>query len=99
MPVEKVEALEAEHGQKMIEIKLRFWTNNIASDPGKIIPKHAWTSGVVRIERNKAHGIEPGSPKPFHTLLDVGSVIEKVLIEHGLVLHPAARMQKYISRE
>lgn len=30
-------ALEAEHGEKMIEIKLRFWTNDIAKEPGKVL--------------------------------------------------------------
>jgi len=45
-------ALEARHGDKMIEVKLRFWTNNLADEPGKVIPKHAWEGGVVRIERN-----------------------------------------------
>lgn len=96
---ETVQALEATQGEKMIEIKIRFWTNDIAHEPGKIIPKHARTSGVVRIERNKSHGIEPGSPRPFHSLLDVGSVIEKVLIEYGVVLHPSTKMRKYIQVE
>jgi hypothetical protein len=87
---------EAKHGEKMIEIKLRFWTNEIASEAGKVLPKNAWAGGVVRIEGNKAHGILPGSPKPFHSLLDVGSVIEKTLIEHGIVLHVNKRMGKYV---
>jgi hypothetical protein len=58
MPAENIESLEAEHGQKMIEIKLRFWTNDIAGEPGKVIRKHAWSAGVVRVERNTSHGIE-----------------------------------------
>ncbi len=86
---------EAKQGEKMIEVKLRFWTNNIATEPGKIIPKNAWAAGVVRIERNKSHGIEPSSPKPFHSLLDVGAVIEKVLIEHKIILHSSRKMKKY----
>ncbi len=86
----------ARHGEKMIEVKIRFWTNNIAPEPGKIIPKHAWSGGVVRIEGNRAHGIVPGPPKPFHTLLDVGAIVEKVLIEHGIVLHPGRKMSKYV---
>ncbi|MGH8693662.1 MAG: hypothetical protein ACREVM_05460 [Burkholderiales bacterium] len=90
---------EARHGEKMIEVKIRFWTNDIASEGGKIKPKHAWSSGVVRIEGNKSHGIVPGSPKPFHTLLDVGAVIEKVLIEQGIVLHPSKKMAKYVQAE
>ncbi len=34
-----LEAKEAKHGQKMIEVKLRFWTNGIAEEPGKILPE------------------------------------------------------------
>jgi len=88
-------ALEAKHGKKMIEVSLRFWTNDISEDHGKVIPKHAWTSGVVRIQGNESHGIVPGNPLPFHSLLDIGSVIEKVLLNHGIVLHPSTKMDKY----
>ena len=94
-----IAALEAKHGEKMIEVKIRFWTNDVASEPGKILPKHAWSSGVVRMEANKSHGIVPSNPKPFHSLLDVGAVIEKVLIEQGVVLHPSRRMKKYVASE
>ncbi len=90
-------AVKATEGERMIEVKIRFWTNNLASEEGKVVPKHAWTSGVVRMERNSTHGIEPKSPKPFHSLLDVGAVIEKVLIEHGIILHPGRKMEKYIA--
>jgi len=94
----KLASLEAKQGEKMIEVQLRFWTNNIATQQGKVIPKHAWTAGVVRIERNKSHGIEPGNPQPFHSLLDASAIIEKVLIDHGVILHPSRRMKKYIYR-
>ncbi|MBU1023373.1 hypothetical protein KKB99_03700 [bacterium] len=90
---------EAKYGEKMIEIKVRFWTNDIADEPANVIPKHAWSAGVVRIESNKSHGIKPSQPKPFHSLLDVGAVIEKVLIEQGIVLHVSRKMCKYISDE
>ena len=96
--VRQADSLEAKQGEKMIEIKLRFWTNNIAPERGKVIPKHAWAAGVVRMERNKSHGIEPSSPKPFHSLLDVGAVIERVLIEHQIVLVPGDKMKKYFGR-
>ena len=92
-------AREAKHGEKMIEVKIRFWTDSLATDVGKVIPKHAWTSGVVRIESNKSHGIAPKNPRPFNSLLDVGAVIEKVLIEHGIVLHRSRHMKKYMSGE
>jgi hypothetical protein len=91
-------SLEAKQGEKMIEVKVRFWTNSISPEDGKVIPKHAWTSGVVRMERNRSHDIAPGNPIPFHSLLDIGAVIERVLIEHGVVLHPSRKMQKYIER-
>jgi hypothetical protein len=81
----------------MIEIKLRFWTNGIARGKGYVAPKQAWSGGVVRIERNDTHGIKPGKPLPFHSLLDVGAVIEKVLIAQGIALQPSKKMKKYLA--
>lgn len=95
-PEDQVPDEDAKHGEKMIEVKLRFWTNEIASKAGKIKPRHAWSSGVVRMEANASHGIAPGKPKPFHSLLDVGAVIQDTLIEHGIVLHPSRTMRKYV---
>jgi hypothetical protein len=88
---------EARHGEKMIEVKIRFWTDEISAEPGKIAPKHAWAAGVVRIAPNKSHGIVPEAPVPFNSLLDVGAKIEQVLLDHGVVLHRSSRMKKYIS--
>ena len=93
---EDVAAIEAQQGEKMIEVKVRFWTNDIV-EGGKILPKHAWAAGVVHMESNKAHDIKPLKPKPFHSLLDLSAVIEKALIEHRVVLHPGPRMKKYLS--
>ena|ERR1035437_3708107 len=99
MPTKRIDlvAQEAKHGEKMIEVKIRFWTNDISKEKGKVLPKHAWSSGMVRIEGNKSHGIVPSTPLPFASLLDVGAVIEKVLLEHHIVLHPSQRMSKYFS--
>lgn len=88
---------DANLGERMIEVRLRFWTNSIANGKGRIRPKHAWSGGVVRMERNASHGIKPKNPKPFHSLLDVGAAIEKVLIQHEIRLHPGRRMRKYFS--
>ncbi len=87
---------DARHGERMIEIKVRFWTDGLAKSKGQIIPKHALTSGVVRVERNAAHGIAPQRPIPFNSLLDVGSAIEKCLLRHGVVLHPSGQMRRYL---
>jgi hypothetical protein len=88
-------SVRAPQGEKMIEVKIRFWTNDIA-EAGEVIPKHAWSAGVVRMEANTAHGIKPKHPRPFHTLMDVTGVIERVLIDHGIVLHPSRKMRKYV---
>jgi hypothetical protein len=89
----------AEQGERMIEVKVRFWTNDIGGKRGVVLPKHAWAGGVVRVERNATHGIQPGPPRPFHSLMDLQSVIERVLIEHGIVLHLNRRMKKYFAEE
>lgn len=79
----------------MIEVKVRFWTNNIAGK-GKVSPKHGRTGGVVRMEGNEAHGIKPGKPRPFNSLMEIPAVIERVLIEHGVSLHRNRKLRKYI---
>jgi hypothetical protein len=95
MAKSEIKAKEAKHGQKMIEVKIRFWTNDMAKGKDEILPKHAWSSGVVRIEKNKSHGIKPSTPRPFNSLLDIGSVVEKVLIDHKITLHRSSKMKKY----
>jgi hypothetical protein len=99
MPRNQTAAKEAKYGQKMIEVKVRFWTDQIAKKKDKVIPKHAWAAGTVRIKRNDAHGIGPSSPIPFNSLLDLGLSIVKVLIAHGVILHPGRKMKKYIFKK
>jgi hypothetical protein len=90
------ESREAAHGEKMIEVKIRFWTNDLADGKGKIRPKHAWGSGVVRIERNPSHGVTPQEPLIFNSLAEIPEKIEKVLIDHGITIHRSDRMKKYM---
>jgi len=95
----KEQTKPAKHGKKMIELRVRFWTDNIAPK-GRIQPKHAWAHGVVRIEPNEEHGIKPLSPVPFNSLMEVGTAMEKVLIKHGIVLHAEGKkMQKYLKTQ
>jgi hypothetical protein len=93
---ESVAAREAKWGEKMIEIRVRFWTDEL-SDPGQILPKHAHTSGIVRMTTNKSHGINGGKPRPFNSLLDLGAVIEKVLRENKIKLHVSRGMKPYLT--
>lgn len=98
-PKDDLVELEARQGEKMIEIKVRFWTNQIAEGEGMVRPKHAWTSGVVRMERNQTHGIIPENPTPFQSLMDLPAVLEKVLHQHGVKLHPSRRMKRYLTND
>ena len=93
-----IEEREARFGERMIEIKIRLWTNDIAEGEGSILPKHAWTSGVVRLTKNDIHGIGQKKPLPFNSLMDLPAVIEKVLIANGITLHPSRVMKKYLKR-
>ena len=36
---------DARLGERMIELKVRFWTDGIVEGKGRIKPKHAWTRG------------------------------------------------------
>lgn len=89
---------ESKYGEKMIEVKVRFWTDGI-SVPDKVRPKHGLTSGVVRIKTNKTHGIVAGKTRPFNSLLDLSSAIEQVLKDHGVVLHISRGMKTYIATD
>ncbi|MBI3786901.1 MAG: hypothetical protein HY276_01480 [Ignavibacteriales bacterium] len=86
----------AKHGEKMIQINVCLWTDNISSKKGEIIEKYARASGVVRLQANKAHKIRPKSPTPFNSLLELTAAIEKVLIQHDIKLYTSGKAQKYI---
>ena len=95
----EVESKEAVHGEKMIEVKIRFWTNNIAETKGHILPKHGWPSGMVIVPANKSHGISAKDPIPFNSLMEISSVLEQVLIESGITVHPGGKMKSYLSQD
>ncbi|MDM7999547.1 MAG: hypothetical protein QUS33_06000 [Dehalococcoidia bacterium] len=86
---------KAKQGERMIELKVCFWTYGFANK-GQIWPKHAWTRGEVRIVRNDAHGIKPTRGYKFNSLMEIPSAIEKVLVEHGIELHLCSKMDRYV---
>ncbi len=90
------DARVAKYGEKMIEVRIRFWTDGIADKKDTVIPKHAWDSGVVVMDGNKTHGISPASPQPFNQILDLTSVLSKVLVQHGVTLHTGRKLRKLI---
>jgi hypothetical protein len=98
MPLrDKSTSEEARQGERMIEVKVRFFTNALGERKGSVLKKHAWTCGMVRLDTNQTHGIKSVKPRPFNSLLDLGSAVEKVLMEHGIILHASRKMRKYIT--
>jgi hypothetical protein len=87
----------AKYGEKMIQITLYFWTNDIAKQRNKIRPKHGRTAGMVRVEASKTHGIRAGKAIPFNSLGALPGVIEKAIIQHGIILHRSRAMKRYLS--
>jgi hypothetical protein len=89
-------AAPARHGEKMLEVKVRFFTNAISGKPGTVIPAHGMTKGFVRMDHNEAHGIRGGRPRPFNSLMEIPAAIEQVLIDNRVQLYAAAKTGKYI---
>ena len=63
---------EAKHGEKTIALTVYLFTDEIATEKGKIVPKHAWTSGTVALRSNRAHGIKSGVEHHFDSLYRSG---------------------------
>lgn len=95
----ELSAADAAHGERMIEVRVRFWTNNIAPEKGKVLRKHAWGGGMVRLEGNKTHGIASDDPIPFNSLMELTAVIEKVLIKKGVTIHLSDKMKRYMEAQ
>ena len=90
----EVPVADAAHGERMIELRVRFWTNGIASDEGKIGPRHAWDSGTVELRSNESHGIVSKQTFHFYSLAELPSVVEKALITNGVKLHADEHSRK-----
>ncbi|HEU4971431.1 MAG TPA: hypothetical protein VFT35_05895 [Gaiellaceae bacterium] len=90
----EVPVADAERGTRTIELRVRFWTNGIASAEGKIVPRHAWDSGTVEMRSNESHGIVAKQAYHFYSLAELPSVIEKALISNGVRLHADTHSRK-----
>ena len=87
---------EAKPGEKTIRLTVYLFTDEIAIEKGKIVPKHAWTNGTVALRSNRAHGIKSGTQQNFNSLLEITKAIEDALIEGEIILHPTGTMKKYV---
>ena len=98
--VKEIEEREAKHGEKMISIDVRFWTDGIAKEKGMIVPKHAVAAGVVKLNRNDLHGIKTtADPVLFNTPMQLLTAIEELLIREGITLHLSSTMRRYVLKE
>ncbi len=79
--------VKAKHGEKMIKVEIRFWTNGLAESPGHIKPKHCWSAGNVSVPKNESHGIRSGNRKSFNTLMELTARIERVMADAGIRIH------------
>ena len=79
--------VQANHGDKMIEVRVRFWTNDIAETEEHIKQKHCWSAGTVTLPRNGSHGIDSGEPQTFNSLMELTSAIEQAMIDADITMH------------
>lgn len=96
MPKLRMETRKAGRGERMVEVRVRFFTDEIADGKGEIKPKNAWGCGMVRLGKNETHGIKPRGTIPFNSLAELPAVIEKALIRNGITIHPSGKMRKYL---
>lgn len=95
-PIER----KANHGEKMIEVRVRFWTDEITNTPQVIVPKHAWDYGYVEIAANTSHGLQQsGSSVKFNSVLELPQAIADLLVQEGVHLHIGAKLGKLITCE
>jgi hypothetical protein len=94
----KKKGTKAQHGERMVQISVRFWTNNLASKKRHIVPKHVWDCGMVQMDTNGSHGIKSQAPTPFHSLAQLSGIVERVILKHGLNVHHGYGTKKYAAR-
>ncbi len=89
---------KAKYGEKMIQVKMYFFTDGIAESKDKIVPKHAWTKGQLSLIANESHEIRSRRTH-FNTLMELTHALQELLIEGGITLHVCDDMKRLIHRE
>jgi len=82
--------------ERMIEIKVRFWTGEISRTKGTVEPRHCWDAGTVGIKPNKLHGIKWQKSIPFNSLMGISQAVEMMLVRAGIRIHKGKITKKYI---
>jgi hypothetical protein len=92
--VEAPQAVEAPHGERMVQVSIRFLTDNIA-EQGKVVPGHVWARGFLTVQRNDTHGFRTSKGVAFNSLMELPGKLERLLIREGITVHPTQLMAKY----
>ena len=87
---------DAKHSEKTIALTVYLFTDGIAAEKGKIVPKHACAHGTVALRSNPSHRIKSRAQHNFNSLLEITKAIEDALIEGEIILHPTGNMKKYV---
>lgn len=87
--------IDAQHGEKVIELRVAFFTDEIASAQGRVVPKVCWDIGTVHLFANASHGIKSSEPYFFNGLSELPKVIEEILANNEIkILHSPKRTKK-----
>ncbi len=79
-------------GERTIELRIRFWTNDIDGNPkGTITQRVCWDGGYVYVGNNKSHGIKNEGGSHFSGLCQLLCSVEKVLDKHDIRLQKGPR--------
>ncbi|MEM0050698.1 MAG: hypothetical protein QXM43_00485 [Desulfurococcaceae archaeon] len=82
----------AKRGGRMMELRIAFFTDGIASEKGKVVPRVCWDIGTVRLLANESRGLKPSEPYFFNGLSELLPTIERLLAENEVkVLHYLGR--------
>jgi hypothetical protein len=51
--------------------------------------------GIARLTPNEPHGLKGSERLPFNSMAELPLVIEQVLIDNGITVHPGPRERNY----
>lgn len=81
------EPVAAPHGEKTIEVRIHFFTDNMKGVPeGQQRPKHAWFKGGISLVANESHGLRPRTVH-FHGPLELMGQLGALLRDAGVKFH------------
>ena len=71
-------------GERTIEVRLRFWTDGIASKDGHLLTGFCWEYGKAYVIANPTHGLKAGDQIDFKNLSDLPQAVARALESAGV---------------